>query len=97
MFDVRCPCCNARMIIDEHTRKVVSHTTEEDQSKSTNDRFSDSLGKVARAKAAQDGKFQEAREKERRRKEQLASLFDDAAKKVEKEGPVEKPPERYWD
>jgi len=97
VFDAKCPCCGARLLIDQRTRKIVSHTTEEEQEKSTEERFDASLDKVKRSKAEQDSKFAAAQERERQRKERLASLFDDATKKVDDEGPVDEPPQKYWD
>ena len=97
MIRIKCPCCDAELLIDERKKRLVGHTTKEDQEKSTDERFDDSFERVRRAKTEQAEKFDAAQEAERTRKERLASLFDEATKKVEEEGPVERPPERYWD
>jgi non-homologous end joining protein Ku len=96
VFEVHCPCCGARLIVDDKTRQIISHTSQEDQAKSADERFSDTLERVRRAKAEQERKFQEAQEKERQRKERVASLFDEASKKVKDKG-EEGPPRRVWD
>ena len=97
VFQSTCPCCGARLLVDEKTRKVVSHTSVEEEPRSVDERFTDKLDKVKRAKAEQTKLFDEAQKKERSRKDRLASLFDEATQKVKEEGPVEKPPERFWD
>ena len=97
MFRAKCPCCGASLLVDEKKRRVVNHTSQEDVNKSAEERFSDNLEKVRKAKAEQTKKFEDARGKERERKDRLASLFDDAAKKVKEDGPDVEPPQRFWD
>ena len=97
MFHAKCPCCGAELQIDDRRRKITTYVPEKDEDKSVEDRFAEKLDKVRKDKAQQDEKFESAREAEKTRKDRLASLFDEATKKVEEEGPVEKPPERFWD
>ena len=97
MFRAKCPCCGAWLEIDERRRSIESHVTAEEQAKSHEERFEAGLERVRRAKAEQERMMAEAEERERHRKERLASLFDEASKKVEEDGGKEEPPKKFWD
>lgn len=97
MFRAKCPCCGALLDIDERRRKIASHVSAEEQEQSLEERFEAGLDKVRQAKDRQDKMMAEAEERERTRKERLASLFDEATKRIDEEGPGEGPPRRDWD
>ena len=97
MFRVKCPCCGAKLEIDPSRRKVVDHVSGEEAEQDLNERFEAGLDRVRHARDEQGRKYEQAQEEERRRKERLASLFDEAVGKVSEDEDREEPPQRFWD
>ena len=83
--------------IDPSRRTVVGHVKASEQERSADEQFEEGLDRVRRAGEEQSAKYEAAREQERKRKERLASLFDDATKKVGEQEDREEPPQRFWD
>jgi hypothetical protein len=83
--------------IDDMRRRIVGRVASEGESEDAEKRFQAHLEQVRKAREEQDRMFDEAQEREKSRKDRLASLFDEATRKIEKEGPDVEPPQKFWD
>jgi len=97
MFRVKCPACDAILTIDTRTRKVIGHTTAEDASKSSDERFNSIVDGLEQAKNEQDARLQAAKQREAARKEHLDKLFSDARDKAKDAKDDDKPLGPIWD
>ena len=97
MFRVKCPCCDALLIIDTRTRKVVGHLTTEDAEKSTEERFGTIVNHLKKTESERGERMEVAKRREAERKKHLENLFNDAQKKAEEDGDEGKPVGPVWD
>lgn len=90
-IEVRCPCCEALLVIDVRTRKVLKHAPkgqldETGQPVLDPGRWDQAQARVqGRLGQAQDA-FDSALAKEQRRGKDLDALFDAAKRKVDRRG-----------
>jgi hypothetical protein len=88
-FQVVCPCCGARLLIDRPLGKIVSHENPPKQHGRTPDL--DQAGKVLAQEAARrEALFRQSTEDEKRKAELLDRKFEEALKKSKGE-PVTRP------
>ena len=88
-FEVVCPCCGARLLIDRHLGKILSHESPPKQPGRTPDL--DHPGKVLeQAAARREALFQQSTEEEKHKAELLDRKFEEALKK-RKDDPVTRP------
>jgi hypothetical protein len=86
-FELDCPCCGAKMVIDRDLGVVLSHTAAT-RAPSVD---LDDTAKLLREQAdAVEAKFRASVEAERNKEDVLARKFAEGLKKA-KDGPVEKP------
>lgn len=97
MFRVKCPVCGGMLAIDERTRKVIDHTTQEDSQRSAEERFGAVVDKVSKAKSEQEARLQEAQERELHRKKHVEDLFKQAQQKAKDDPDADKPHGPVWD
>ena len=88
-FEVVCPCCGARLLIDRPLSKILSHESPPKQPGRTPDL--DHPGKVLeQAAARREALFQQSTEEEKHKAELLERKFEEALKKSKGE-PVTPP------
>ena len=95
-FEVTCPCCSSRLLLDVRSQQVVrSRRPEElDQAgkpKVNEGDWDDALGRVQTREAQRDSKLDAALQREENKSDHLDDLFRKAserANKEEDEGPL---------
>ena len=88
-FEVVCPCCGARLLIDRPLGKILSHESPPKQPGRTPDL--DHPGKVlAQAAARREALFQQSTEEEKHKAELLERKFEEALKR-RKDDPITPP------
>ena len=97
MFRVKCPICGGTLAIDERTRRVTDHVTQEDASRTAEERFGAVVDKVQKARSEQETRLQEAQERELHRKKHVEELFKKAQQKAKDEPDADKPRGPIWD
>ena len=97
MFEVTCPCCGARLVIDDSAGKVVHHTREENIDRDTGERVEGILGKLAKDAGEREAKLDWAKARQAERRKTAEDLFRQAEEKVKDEGDIGKPPTLPWD
>lgn len=92
VFEVKCGCCGAKIHVDPRLRNVY-YTEKPNESKK------DFESRVERAKQTIDPdasrKWDKSLQEEKKRKDKLEQLFQDASEKLQ-DSPDEKPPS-IWD
>ena len=94
MFDVECPCCEAKLKIDPETRAVIAHTVHE-KPRAIDDLAAE-VEKLKGAGARREEIFQKQFEAEKSHGKVLEKKFDELFKRA-KENPDEKRPMRDID
>lgn len=89
VLEVTCPDCHNVLVVDRRTGKVLE-VRRPISPEGTGDRFEDARAKVLGTKARAESRFEEAKEKNKRRLEELDRLFKDRREEL-KDKPVEKP------
>src|SRR5579862_4313847 len=87
-FEVNCPCCDAKLVIDRELGAVLDHVAPP-KSGPTID-FDDTARHLREQREAVEAKFLASVEHERTKEDVLARKFAEGLKKA-KDGPVEKP------
>jgi hypothetical protein len=86
-IEVRCPCCNATLVIDKNLGRVISHKELERGDKPELNEAARILSEEARRREAL---FEQSVEAEKTRGDALARRFEEALRQA-KEEPVTKP------
>jgi hypothetical protein len=86
-YEVVCPCCQARLVVDGGLKRVVRHVEVERADKPELD---NAHRIVAEEKARRDSLFEQAVQSERSRGDALSRRFDAALKQAKQE-PITKP------
>jgi hypothetical protein len=86
-FEIDCPCCHAKMIIDRELGVVLGHTA---AAKAPAIDFDDTARLLREQADAVEAKFRASVEAERSKEDVLARKFAEGLKKA-KDGPIEKP------
>lgn len=92
-FEILCPCCAARLVVDSATGVLLSH--EEPPKKPSEVTFDKALGEVRAAKEKADKEFLRKMEQSKHEKEILAKKFEEAMKKAEKNKDAPPPPRPF--
>ena len=91
-FEVKCPCCEATLVIDSGLQRVVSHVEPE---RPDRPKLDDAHQILAAEKARRESLFDQAVLSERTRGDVLSKRFEEALKQAKTE-PITKP-ERDFD
>jgi hypothetical protein len=86
-FQVDCPCCRAKLLIDRRLGAVLGHT---DPPRTASVDFDDTARLLREQAEAVEAKFRASVEAERTKEDLLARKFAEGLKKA-KDAPVEKP------
>lgn len=86
-FEVDCPCCKSKLVIDEGLKRVVRHVEPERTDKP---KLDDAQEILARQKAQRDSLFEQSAAAEKSRGDALSRRFEEALKEANKE-PITKP------
>src|SRR5215831_17663729 len=86
-FEVKCPCCQATLVIDDGLKRVVRHVEPERADKPKLDEAHEIL---AAEKARRESLFNQAVQSERTRGDALSKRFEEALKQAKTE-PITKP------
>jgi hypothetical protein len=86
-IEVRCPCCDAVLVVDTNLGRVVSHQEPERGHKPE---LSDAQRILAQEAARRDALFEQSVEAEKTRGDALARRFDEALRQANDE-PVTRP------
>jgi hypothetical protein len=86
-FEVDCPCCSAKLVIDAHLGVVLSHVA---PIRPPSVNFDDTAKLLREQADAVEAKFRASVEAERTKEDVLARKFAEGLKKA-KDGPIEKP------
>ena len=86
-FEVECPCCQGRLVIDGNLRRIVRHTEPPSADRPELDNAQRILAEEA---ARREALFQQSVAAERTRGDALSRRFDEALKQAQQE-PVTKP------
>jgi len=86
-FDVECPCCSAKLVVDANLRRVVRHTEPPSPDRPELD---DAQRILAEQAARREALFQESFNAEKTRGDALSKRFEEALRQAHKE-PVTKP------
>jgi predicted nucleotide-binding protein (sugar kinase/HSP70/actin superfamily) len=89
VFELECPCCEAKLKIDPEVRAVLSYIAKEKPR--TLEDISAGVAKLKKAEAEREEAFQKSFSAMKSQKEVLARKFDELLKKA-KENPDEPPP-----
>ncbi len=87
-FDVECPCCRARLIVDREIGAVLAHTAPPRPPSSVD--LDDTARMLQAHEDAVEAKFRASVEAEKTKEDVLARKFAEGLKKA-KDAPVEKP------
>jgi hypothetical protein len=86
-FDVACPCCQAKLVIDVNLRRVVRH---EEPERGVRPELSDAQRILAQEAARREAIFQESVAAEKTRGDALSKRFEEALQQARQE-PITKP------
>lgn len=86
-IEVRCPCCDATLVIDIHLGRVVSHKEPERGNKPE---LSEAQRILAEEAARREAIFQQSVDAEKTRGDALSRRFEEALKQAHQE-PITKP------
>ena len=86
-LEVRCPCCDAMLLIDVNLGRVVSH---QEPDRGNKPELSDAQRILAKEAARREALFEQSVEAEKTRGDALARRFEEALKQANDE-PVTKP------
>jgi hypothetical protein len=86
-FEVACPCCQAKLVVDANLRRVVRH---EDPPSADRPELDDAQKILAEAAARREALFQQSVVNERTRGDALSKRFEEALRQARDE-PVTKP------
>jgi hypothetical protein len=86
-IEVRCPCCDALLVVDTNLGRVVSHLEPERGNKPE---LSDAQRILAQEAARRDALFEQSVEAEKTRGDALARRFEEALRQANDE-PVTRP------
>jgi hypothetical protein len=86
-FEIDCPCCHAKMVVDRHLGVVLGHVA---PVRASSVDFDDTARLLREQAEAVEAKFRASVEAERTKEDVLARKFAEGLKKA-KDGPVEKP------
>jgi hypothetical protein len=86
-FEVECPCCDAKLVIDANLRRVVRHS---EPPSANRPELDDAQRILAEEAARREALFQQSVAAERNRGDALAKRFEEALKQAREE-PVTKP------
>jgi hypothetical protein len=86
-FEVDCPCCHSKMVVDRRLGVVLSHTA---PVKPPSVDFDDTARLLREQADAVEAKFRASVEAERTKEDVLARKFAEGLKKA-KDAPIEKP------
>jgi hypothetical protein len=86
-FEVDCPCCHAKLVIDRELGVVLGHTA---PVKGASVDFDDTARLLREQAEAVEAKFRASVEAERTKEDVLARKFAEGLKKA-KDAPIEKP------
>lgn len=86
-FEIACPCCDAKLVIDANLRRVVRHT---EPPSANRPELDDAQRILAEEAARREALFQQSVAAERNRGDALAKRFEEALKQAREE-PVTKP------
>ncbi len=87
-FEVVCPCCHAKLVIDSQFAVVLSHQAPPRSAPDVD--ISDAARILAEQAKRREDKFRESWEAEQKKEEVLNRKFEEALKKA-KDQPIEKP------
>ncbi|MGA8034546.1 MAG: hypothetical protein WA823_02670 [Candidatus Acidiferrales bacterium] len=87
-FQVECPCCQAKLVIDAELEVVLSHTAPPRPPSSVD--LDDTARLLRQHDDAVEAKFRASVEAEKSKEDVLARKFAEGLKKA-KDGPIEKP------
>jgi hypothetical protein len=88
IFEVNCPCCQAKLTIDGEIHGVLSHVAPPRPPSSVD--LDDTAGLLRKQVDAVEAKFRASVEAEKTKEDLLARKFAEGLKKA-KDGPIEKP------
>lgn len=86
-FEVECPCCAAKLVVDANLRRVVRHT---DPPSANRPDLDEAHRIVAEEAARRESLFQQSVAAERTRGDALSKRFEEALKQARDE-PITKP------
>ena len=86
-FEVACPCCAARLVVDGNLQRVIRHSEPPSADRPELDHAQRILAEQA---ARREALFQKSVAEERTRGDALSKRFEEALKEAEKE-PVSRP------
>jgi hypothetical protein len=86
-FDVTCPCCHAKLVIDGNLRRIVRH---EEPPSADRPELDDAHGILAKQAAKREALFQESVNAEKTRGDALSKRFEEALRQAREE-PITKP------
>ena len=94
LFEVECPCCKARLKVDDETRTVIAHTVP--QKPPAIEDLAAAVAKLKGEAGRRDEVFRKQVEAEKSHGKVLAKKFDELLKQA-KENPDLSPPQRDID
>jgi hypothetical protein len=86
-FDVDCPCCHAKLVIDANLRRIVRH---EEPVRGDRPELSEAQHILAQEAARREALFQESVAAEKTRGDALSKRFEEALRQARQE-PITKP------
>jgi hypothetical protein len=86
-FEIDCPCCSAKLVVDANLRRVVRHTEPPPPDRPELD---DAQRILAEQAARREAIFQESFNAEKTRGDALSKRFEEALREAHKE-PITKP------
>jgi hypothetical protein len=86
-FEIDCPCCSAKLVVDANLRRVVRHTEPPSPDRPELD---DAQRILAEQAARREAIFQESFNAEKTRGDALSKRFEEALREAHKE-PITKP------
>jgi hypothetical protein len=86
-FEVPCPCCQAKLVVDANLRRVVRH---EEPPSADRPELDDAQRILAEAAARREALFQQSVVNERTRGDALSKRFEEALRQARDE-PITKP------
>jgi hypothetical protein len=86
-FEVHCPCCQARLVLDTNLRRVVRH---EEPVRGDRPELGDAQKILAEQAARREALFQDSVSAERTRGDALSRRFEEALRQAREE-PIAKP------
>jgi hypothetical protein len=86
-FELACPCCQAKLVVDANLRRVVRH---EEPPSADRPELDDAQRILAEAAARREALFQQSVVNERTRGDALSKRFEEALRQAREE-PITKP------